>query len=310
MSAIECKPAALGNWLLRLNSVRNRPQQAVHCVSDHSSFELYHLPVLRYIQGMTPELTLHTFGRRYCMKRHTYWCNEYARIVEAGQDRHGEDYTDTAYAVFPRYNVLRAILQGAEALDPERLPDARTLTDLLINIGRSTSADTSDSLSNPIEHAAEQEERDLFVVAIETAANDGLLAQEPLFYRRILNAREVEETWRHAVDKWGVTEGYWFPLNDRTHPSLVALELDSIDETKLQNSIRRFFADASVGRIYELREHGPENYLVDAGIDDIQYDGAEGYWFSKANDWIIYCSHENTITLGGTIADIAREGVR
>jgi len=69
-------------------------------------------------------------------------------------------------------------------------------------------------------------------------------------------------------------------VSDRrqTHPSLVALELENIDETALQNRIKVFFKDNAIQRIWELREFDRENYRIEAGVNDLFYGtGGEGY---------------------------------
>ncbi len=94
----------------------------------------------------------------------------------------------------------------------------------------------------------------------------------------------------------------------RERASLLALVLDAIDEAKLQMPLREFMSESGDTRIFKLRDFGPESFLLDVGVDDFFYNGAEGNWISEPNEWIIYCSHEGTMTLGGSIADVAKNG--
>ncbi len=220
-----------------------------------------------------------------------------------------QTYSDEAYDIFPRYTVLDAILVNVETLDPDKLPDLRELIKLLTKFGQGANSDLTGHHDNSIAVASEQNERDRFAEVIRKAAAEDFPIQEPLFYRRVLSAIEVAELWKKISEKWGAAGDYWYPLGDRTHPSLLALELDLIDEAKLQSSLRKFMVDFGETRIFELREHGPENYLLDAGVDDFFCSDAEGYWIPQSNEWIIYCSHEGTITLGGSIADVGRKGL-
>jgi hypothetical protein len=56
--------------------------------------------------------------------------------------------------------------------------------------------------------------------------------------------------------------------------------------------------------VWELREYGPE-YEQDVSLFDPQYNGAEGYWSSGELDWIVYASHESSVTVGGwLLADV------
>ena len=58
---------------------------------------------------MTSCEALHTVARRYWQKRIAYWHQRYARLGEP-DFRCGRDYSDKHQKVFPRYNVLEAIL--------------------------------------------------------------------------------------------------------------------------------------------------------------------------------------------------------
>lgn len=259
---------------------------------------------------MTRELELHTFARRYCIDRIAHWQEKYIPVNNAAIGRLGSQgytYSDKAYDIFPRYNVLDAILLEVESLDPEELPDMAELATLLISVGYRASSAVTGKYDNRIGLSAEQDERDRFADAIEKVSSGELASQEPLFYRRVLNTAEVAELWQKISDKWGVTGGYWYPSGNRTHASLVALRLGDGDEAKLQRALGKFLTYQGAERIYELREHGRENYLLDPDAAEPFYNGAEGYWFSDTNDWIVYCSHEQTMTLGGTIANIARK---
>jgi len=58
--------------------------------------------------------------------------------------------------------------------------------------------------------------------------------------------------------------------------------------------------------VWELREYGPE-YTMDIELLDPIYNLAEGYWSSEQMDWIIYASHESSITVGGWMLDEIKE---
>lgn len=240
------------------------------------------------------------------MDRHELWSSAYGKLARAGNNRRGYDYTPEAYAIFPRYNVLHAIQREVETLDFDHLPRFDELHELLIIVGKSAANDFTGNHENAIARAAEQEEREFFVDAIHNAIANDMFEQTPLHYRRTLTKPEVDELWRRLRGTWGMTGNYWYPLDSKSHPSLIALELDRIDRLALQRRIKKFFKANGVRRLWELREFGGESCCVEAGRDDLNYDGGgEGYWTSDANDWIVYCSHERTMTLGGTIAAIA-----
>lgn len=252
---------------------------------------------------MSPAEALHTFARRYCADRFRRWTEEYSRLADAGRERLGSDYTQEAYGIFPRYNVLRAILLDVEELDSESLPPLDQLRELLLTAGLNAKTLFTGQHQNPIAQQAETNERELFIEALD--APSAVPFQEPLPYRRVLGSSEVWLLRERLKTTWGAPNGYWYPLGPKTHASLVALEIDNIDEPNLQDRIREFLRYAGIRRVYELRESGRENYCLDAGAAVFYYNGDEGFWTSDSNDWVVYCSHEQTITLGGAIARVA-----
>jgi len=250
---------------------------------------------------MDEALRLHTFARRMCMTRFDHWAEIYGGLVSAGGDRIGSDYTDDAYAIFPRYNVLNAVISGIEAIDADALPPLQQLRSLLAETARTASSDFTRPMSNAIHQRAMSEERETLVALFAKVTASELAGVEPLFYRRTLDGDAVR-FWRQSIAAtWGAPDGYWYPLGDKTHPSLVALELHGIDKTDLQARIGSFFTDNAVARVIELREFG-EGYELDASAAVLSYTDGEGFWTAAEGDWIVYCSHEGTITFGGKIA--------
>lgn len=57
-----------------------------------------------------------------------------------------------------------------------------------------------------------------------------------------------------------------------------------------------------VTRIWELRDYGVE-YCQDVLLFNPTYNGYEGYWTSDDLDWIVYASHEDSVTVGGWLLD-------
>lgn len=250
---------------------------------------------------MDTALGLQTFARRTCMERFEHWAEIYAQIAQGGRDRNGGDYTDEAYAVFPRYNVVQTVLGQIEALDSDALPGCEELRPLLVDLARNATSDRTRPTGNPTQQRAMADERETLAALFLKVTVSELVEVKPLFYRRVLDARTVQH-WRQSIlATWGATDDYWYPLSDKTHASLVALELNGIDGIQLQERIRKFFSVNGVERVIELREYD-ESYELDAAAVVLSYTGAEGFWTAPGDEWIVYCSHEGTVTFGGSIA--------
>lgn len=57
-------------------------------------------------------------------------------------------------------------------------------------------------------------------------------------------------------------------------------------------------AERGVIRVLELREDGP-GYELDLSESHFTYNGAEGCWTIGSIEWLVYASHESSITFGG-----------
>ncbi len=122
--------------------------------------------------------------------------------------------------------------------------------------------------------------------------------------RRLLNTEESKQLWAKLGERWGVRGvGWgWYPISDDPAPAgsiVVHTELwDSRDGDTL---LRQALAERGVRRCYELREGSPE-YELDSAIAPCDYDGRELFLTSDF-EWLLYASHECSITLAGWIAE-------
>lgn len=246
---------------------------------------------------------LHNAARRYCIDQHAHWCSEYQALDERGRAREGSGYSREAYDTFPRYNILSAILNEVERIDPDQLPGYAELADLLIRSAHSANSVFTQKPSSLIEVAAIADERQRFVDWIRRMAPDSLPATSPLPYRRVLSGSEVAALWGRVGPRWGANGSYFFPLADRTDASLRAFNTVAFDAEFPAPRLRTILHAWGVRRLYELREYGDGNYLLSVDCWEPYYDGAEGFWFSDSLEWIMYASHEGSMTTGGTLTE-------
>jgi hypothetical protein len=244
---------------------------------------------------------MHTAGRRYCMERRAFWCARYAEMVRAGGDREndGYHYTPEALATFPRYNVLAAIRVELEKLDPIQLPGVEETRELLVLAGRIAQSGFTQAMG-PIDARAMQEEREAFCRYIEELGLSDLAMVTPLPYRRALSAGESEAVWRRLEIRWQISrdDHYWYPLSDSAPPEVAAFKADRFAEAATKKELQRILAGHGIERLWEMREDS-ENYELEVALFEPCYNGAEGFWSAGELDWIIYASHENSVTVGG-----------
>jgi hypothetical protein len=244
----------------------------------------------------TESLKLHSAARAYCQEQHDHWASVY------GPEHYGGSYTDKDYDTFPRYLALSEILNEVEKIDADDLPSFAVLSRMLQSAGRTAESPFIDQPMNAIASAAIRDEREKFCGFIESLTEESVGSQDILPYRRVLSPAEVAALWEDIKGRWGADrKQFWYPLTDRTEPSLSAFDDGKFRKRFRPPILRRMIARFGVERLYELREYGDENYVMSVELWDPFYNFAEGYWVSKDLDWILYASHEGTMTVGGRL---------
>jgi hypothetical protein len=253
--------------------------------------------------GTQAAIALQTAARRYCVETHARWCAEYARIVDAGRDREndGYHYTREARRTFPRYNVVAAILEAVERIDPESLSTVDDARDRLLAAASGDNAFTT-AVDDNIQRAAILEEREAFTRFLAGVSDLDLSLVASLPYRRVLSAAESDRMWGDIRRRWKIEDGYWYPVSPSSVTGLIAIDAEAFRAAMPAPVLQKALQDRGLTRVWELREYGP-SYQCDLSLFDPVYTGAEGYWSSAELDWIIYASHESSITIGGWLAD-------
>ena len=147
---------------------------------------------------------------------------------------------------------------------------------------------------------AMQEERDLFCAYVQNVAAQDLGTVESLPYHRSLSQVEHADLWARLHERWGVREGhYWHPLlGAALPPHVLAFQQAWFDQAVPSATLQRILSQHGIRRVWELREYGPE-YEMDLNELELHYNGAEGYWTSSEMEWLVYASHESSITVAG-----------
>jgi hypothetical protein len=156
---------------------------------------------------------------------------------------------------------------------------------------------TCDPISD-VDARAMAEERKLFVRYLNSLEEPQLHDIEPLPYRRVLGEAEAATLRSQVAAAWGIAGGYWYPLDGVERQDVLAFQAPYFRRDLPGSTLHRLIGESGVSRVYELREYGP-NYELDLGEMDPEYNGAEGYWCAESLDWIIYASHESSVTVGG-----------
>ncbi|MFI9848585.1 hypothetical protein ACIHFD_67095 [Nonomuraea sp. NPDC051941] len=247
-------------------------------------------------------VTLHVAARRYLIERYDELADRYVELPNQGRAVGGYDYSPEAWRISPRYNVVAAILEQVERLDPDRLPEFSGLVDALAAAADRAQSPFTQPAANEAAAKAMAEERHLFQSTLQGWVTRGGLRVTPLAYRRVLTPAESAERQEQLQQRWGLVGRSWHPmLAEPTPPdALVLTEASMWDEQGLAQ-VRAALVEMSGGRVTELREYGAD-YLVDVEMFAPWYTGAEGVWSDGSLTWIAFASHEGTVAFGGQLA--------
>lgn len=246
---------------------------------------------------------IHTLARRYLMERYGRWSEVYSKLAAQGENRAGDgyNYTDEALDIFPRYQVLSAILVEVERLVPADFGTLEEAREILCIAGRTAESIFTKSPHSAIQSRAMEEEREAFCRYVLGVDQHELLGVEPLFYRRVLTPKESGEILGRLKDEWGVGRWYWYPLTDSKRGDVLAVQDKYFYEELGVERLRSILAGRGLTKVWELREVESEpEYEIELSAFEPYYSGAEGYWCYERMDWVIYASHESSITLGGS----------
>ncbi|PZD70526.1 hypothetical protein C1752_10955 [Acaryochloris thomasi RCC1774] len=252
---------------------------------------------------------LHTAARHYCQRQSSYW-DQYSNKLSQTKPR-PSNYQQVLLDGYARSNVLRVICIAIEQLNPDELNDLEQTRDCISQIGRvaqeprlrpnmgqTTEPEVSLLDFGVCSDDAISHEREAFCNYVEELSESHLKSIEPLPYQRVLSPAESSNIWHQLRDRWRVVGPYWYPLSNRRLPGIAAFDADAFEEFCTSFSLIDLLASREITRILELREYGIE-YEQDVSLFDPVYSNYEGYWVSDGFDWIIYASHECSVTLGG-----------
>jgi hypothetical protein len=251
-----------------------------------------------------PSVALHTAARRYCLECHLHWCERYYELVdrEANIDFDGLQYTAEALDTFPRYHVLNAIRVELERIDPNTLGDFASTKTLLILACEAAQDPFTEMPIGDIDRRAMTEERAEFYNYVAALSPADLDTVQPLRYRRVLSEHESVSVRARLRDRWRLPEYYWYPLTDASMPGLIALDAKAIGDAVPPQHWTRLLHRHGVERCWELREGGPD-YVQEIEMFVPNENERETFWSSESLDWIAYASLQNSVTLGGWMAE-------
>ncbi len=223
---------------------------------------------------------------------------KYYGLASAGTNRSGFGYTDEALYIFPRYMLLNAILVEVERYRPGDFLTLNEAKRFFCLIAAETQSESTQPHENKIECKAIDEERYALCKFIEQLNEQDLSSVEPLFYSRVLSEKESNSIWEKLSSRWEIPKWYWYPLAIDKPDNVEAFQDSYFEKEVGAEKLQEILSSRGIEKVWEIREYGA-NYKLELSIFEPNYSGAEGFWCDENFDWIIYASHESSITVGG-----------
>lgn len=251
---------------------------------------------------------LHTAARRHCEERFREWLQLYRDLQRTGawqvrrSSKAGWDYSKEAWRTFPRYMFAKNTRIEIERIWLDRGLGPPEMEKAIRAAADKAEADLWTQLTNTLAREAVYEEAEDFRAYLRALGPEQLARVKPLPYRRVLGKEESGRLWSSLKRAWGVGSGHWFPLKEGPMPQgVLAFHTDYFHSISGQKILRDILGERGVSRVLLLSEFlGDPDYEIEIGLfEPGKSDGGEQYSTSLAGDWIVYTSHESSITVGG-----------
>lgn len=213
-----------------------------------------------------------------------------------------------------QFQAVTAILNEVNSFKSGEFDGFDELYELLILASQTATSHLLVQMVNLFPEGAEQTieaERARFRQEIEALDRNQLKSVELLYDVRALSRSEAAAIWEEITRRWDLKHNHWYPIYGPPRPTnAIAFFAREFDEQLVPDTLHGILRDHGVERVYEFSEFSPIG--TEGGSPELEMPldhlipkygraagWAEGYWFSKEMDWLIYASHESSITVGG-----------
>ena len=115
-----------------------------------------------------------------------------------------------------------------------------------------------------------------------------------------LSKDEAAAIWLRIAAAWDIRPGFYYPLDDASsRRDLLALETSLFHAADGVNHVRHALSAHGVRECLDFCEFNLPTRRIALRDWNATYDGREHIWTSEPFDWLLYLSHEESITLGG-----------
>ncbi|HEY8290893.1 MAG TPA: hypothetical protein VIG44_00325 [Thermomicrobiales bacterium] len=208
---------------------------------------------------------------------------------------------DPPFAVWPRIAVLDALLVDIESVMPDQFSSLDGLRDYLLLAGATATSPRTKEYSSVATDLIDKE-RHYFRTYITNLTATDLHKITPLPYWRRLSAIESESVWDILNQRWRTCNGRsWYPLKAEAPSGVIAFQAAWFHHVISDEYLRSLLSNHRIKRCWELYEDG---WACEMAVELLSthhghYEALECYATAGEMDWLIYASHESSITVAG-----------
>ena len=115
-----------------------------------------------------------------------------------------------------------------------------------------------------------------------------------------LTGDESAAIWVRVAAAWDIRPGYYYPVDDASsRRDLLALDTSLFRAVGGADKVRHALGAHGVSGCFEFAEFDLPTTRISLRDWNASYDGSERFWTGEPLDWLLYVSHEESITLGG-----------
>lgn len=243
---------------------------------------------------------LYNAARRYCIDR---------TAEQSDSDAQSDEISAGVW-------LLNAILENIERALPEDFSRDSEVRDYLLSVGEKARvleyhtegtgeerrAVYYESPLTEVERLGLENARAGYIKYVTDLSVDQASQTEKVLYRHVMSDTKRRRVGKNLAERWGVEphEHYWHPLMAKElPPDVLAFQEAWFRNEVGVESLQNILISKGIKRIWELDEFRVEpEYELDPRLCSF-WKGVEGYWSSRELNWLIYVSHESSITFAG-----------
>lgn len=237
----------------------------------------------------------HHAVRRYCIDRANFWAQQVER-AELRRRYPGEQ--EWASLSSARCSAVWGLLIELESLNPASVSSDEEWLELVELAVQTAGTPLSTEAEKAVSWLSWQHEIALFSRFLDTLTPEQLARVRPVPHRRILPDREAREKWEQLRRHWNITTHYWYPLHGPEPPHVGVFDALAFERFVPGDVFAAILAEHKVGLLLDFSEFNP-SYEVDPELlDPIGWD-SERYVAPTTLEWMVYSSHEGSVTVSG-----------